>query len=82
MKKTKRKLRFSDLSNPWQRFRSQTGLTQAQLAQLLDMKQTAISMYECGDRLPAPAYARRFLKLAKRRKIRMSMDEIYARQKG
>ena len=75
--KRERKLTFSDLSNPWQRFRSQTGLSQTDLARELGLGQSAISGYEGGD-LPVPEIAARFVKLARRYRVRMSLDEIYA----
>ena len=75
--KPKRNLQFSDLSNPWQRFRSQTGVSQTELALELGLGQSAISGYESGD-IPAPKVAVNFVKLAKRHKVRMSLDEVYA----
>ena len=71
------KLKFTDLSNPWQRFRSQTGMTQTALAELLQTKQTSISQYEAGD-FPSPGVAKRFVALARRYKVRMDLDELYA----
>lgn len=78
MKKPTKKLRFNDLSNPWQRFRSQTGISQAQLAELLKVGQPAVSGYEAGD-FPLPDTAKRFVELARRYKVRMSMEEVYGR---
>lgn len=78
MKKPTKKLRFNDLSNPWQRFRSQTGISQAQLADLLKVGQPAVSGYEAGD-FPAPETAKRFVAIAQKYKVRMSMSEIYER---
>ena len=74
--KRERKLTFSDLSNPWQRFRSQTGLSQTDLARELGLGQSAISGYEAGD-LPVPEVAARFVKLAKKRRVRMDFNEVY-----
>ena len=76
--KRERKLTFSDLSNPFQRFRSQTGLSQTDLAKELGLGQSAISGYEAGD-LPVPEVAARFVKLARRYRVRMDMNEVYAR---
>lgn len=78
MAKLKKKLKFSDLSNAWQRFRSQTGMSQVELATLLKIQQSTISHYEYGGRCPEPRIAKRFVELAKRHKVRMSMDELYA----
>ena len=78
MQRAKKKLRFTDLSNPWQRFRSQTGLSQVALAELMEMGQPAISAYESRGRFPEPIAAKRFVDLAKRYRVRMSMEEIYA----
>mgnify|MGYP001565878366 CR=1 FL=1 len=78
MKKPTKKLSFNDLSNPWQRFRSQTGISQAQRAELLKVGQPAVSGYEAGD-FPHPDTAKRFVEIARKHKIRMSMEEVYAR---
>ena len=70
-------LKFKDLRNPWQRFRSQTGLSQVELAKEMNLVQSAISSYECGS-FPEPAIAKRFVSIARRHKVRMSLEEIYA----
>ena len=70
-------LKFNDLSNPWQRFRSQTGMSQAELAGLLKVGQSAISTYEAGG-MPDTIIAKRLVALARERRVRMSMDEIYS----
>ena len=72
----KHKLKFTDLTNPWQRFRSQTGLSQVAVAELMQMGQPAISSYELG-RPPSPRVAKRFVELAKRYKVRMDLDEVF-----
>lgn len=69
--------RFTDLSNPWQRFRAQTNMTQQQLADILEAGQTAVAQWESGRRTPSPWQAKRFLVLCKARKVRCSWDEIY-----
>ena len=74
-------LKFSDLSNPWQRFRSQTGLSQAKLAVLMGLQQPTISSYESGE-FPGPVVAKRFVALAKKHRVRMSMEELYAALEG
>lgn len=77
MQKHKKKLRFNDLSNPFQRFRSQTGVTQLELAKNLGLRQSTISGYEAGD-VPDPPVAKRFIDLAKKHRIRMDFNELYA----
>ena len=79
MPRAKKKLRFTNLSNPWQRFRSQTGISQVALAELMNMGQPAISAYESRGRFPGPIAAKRFVELAKRYRVRMSLDEVYER---
>lgn len=71
------KISFSDLSNPWQRYRSQTGVSQATLAQELGISQVAISGYERRIRKPLPRIAQAFVALAAARKVRMTWEEIY-----
>ena len=71
------KPKFKDLTNPWQRFRSQTGLSQTELAAAMGLGQSAISSYETGS-FPIPEIAKRFVALAKKHKVRMSLEEIYA----
>ena len=77
MPKVGRRIGFTDLSNPWQRFRSQLGISQTTLARLLNLRQSAISKYEQGG-APKPEIAKRFVALAKKHRVRMSMDEVYA----
>ena len=76
MAKPKKKLRFTNLTNPWQRFRSQTGLSQVELAAALKVGQPAVSACERGN-LPGPRLAKRFVELAKRHKVRMDLDEVF-----
>ena len=76
MARNGRKLKFTNLSNPWQRFRSQTGLSQVELAEALKIKQPAVSAYELGN-LPSTRIAKRFVDLAKKHRVRMSLDEVY-----
>ncbi len=77
MAKSEKKRVFTDLRNPFQRFRSQTGMSQVQLAVALGLGQPAISAYERGS-FPEPSIAKLFVDLAKRHKVRMDLDEIYA----
>ena len=77
MTKPGRKISFSNLSNPFQRFRSQTGISQEKLAELLGLGQAIVSKYESGG-TPSPRVARRFVELAKSKRIRMSIEEIYS----
>ncbi len=71
------KLRLGDLTNPWVRFRSQTGFSQAALAGLMKLGQPAISSYEAGS-FPEVAIAKRFVELSRKHRVRMDLDEIYA----
>ncbi len=75
-------LSFKDMSNPFQRFRSQTDMGQVELAAALGVKQSTVSMYESGIRRPRVSVAEAFVKLAKARRIRMSLDEIFSTTKG
>ena len=73
---------FNDLSNPWQRFRSQTGMGQIELAKLLGISQPGLCAYEKrpdqkGFRSPRVEVAKRFIELAKQRRVRMSFSELY-----
>ena len=72
-----RKIGFTNLTNPFQRFRSQVGMSQQGLAEQLKLAQSAISNYERGHP-PTPEIAKRFVALAKARRVRMSLDEIYS----
>ena len=76
-----RRLYFSNLSNPWQRFRSRTGMSQTDVAVLLGIGQTAISQYESGS-APDPAIAKKFTTLCRQHRIPCSMDELYATMPG
>ena len=77
MAKRPKQLKFSDLSNPWQRFRSQTGFSQVELAAAMNVGQSAISAYESGA-LPSATIAQRFVALARKHRVRMDLDEVYA----
>lgn len=77
MPKREKRLQFTNLSNPWQRFRSRTGLSQADVAALLKLGQPTISQYETGC-TPEPANAKKFLLLCRQHKIPCTMDDIYA----
>lgn len=72
------KISFKNLSNPWQRFRSQTGMSQDRLAAALNVSQAAVSAYETRRRAPLMSVSKRFLALAALWKIRMSLAELYA----
>ena len=78
MAKSEKKRVFTDLTNPFQRFRSQTGMSQVELAAALGLGQPAVSAYERGA-FPGPAIAKLFVDLAKRHKVRMDLDEVYER---
>lgn len=69
---------LTDLTNPFQRFRSMRGLSQLELATLIGVAQPTLSMYESGKRRPQPQVAQRFLE-ACRGKMRCSLEEIYGR---
>lgn len=84
-KKPGAKISFKNLSNPFQRFRSQTGMSQMELARALGRSQVTIAGYEKmpgepGHRAPRMPVAQRFMELAKAKKIRMTFDEIYPRK--
>jgi len=68
--------RCDDLTNPFQRVRSQAGLSQQALADALKVQQPAISGYEAGD-FPSPTVAKRLVLWCRKKKIRMSMDEVF-----
>ena len=72
-----RHLKFSDLSNPWQRFRSMMAMSQRDLAKILELGQSTVSQYESGARFPDPVPAKRFVILCRARRVRCSMDEVY-----
>ena len=72
-----RKIMFKDMSNPWQRFRSQTGMSQAALGRELGVSQVHICSLETSKRVPSPMLAQKFVDLAKSRRVRMSLQEIY-----
>mgnify|MGYP001601916573 FL=1 len=71
--------RFNDLTNPFQRARSMTGLSQYALADALGIQQSVISRYESCAMFPDPATAKKFVLWCRKRKIRMSLEEIYER---
>ena len=79
-KKRGKPISFTDLSNPFQRLRSQLGWSQRQMALALGLGFHTVQCYEWGTRLPRPANAQRFLALAHRHRLRMSMDEIYQKK--
>ena len=78
MAKVEKKRKFTNLTNAFQRFRSQTGMSQVELAAALGLGQSAISGYERGA-FPEPAIAKLFVDLAKRHRVRMDLDEVYER---
>lgn len=80
--KREKRLQFTNLTNPWQRFRSRTGLSQVDLAKALKIGQSAVSQYEYAGRYPEPAIAARFVSLCRRHKVPCSMDEVYGGLKG
>ncbi len=73
------KVKFTDLTNPFQRARSMTGMSQYALADVLKIGQPAVSGYETGTDFPSPITAKRFVNWCRKRKIRMSVDEVYER---
>lgn len=68
--------RFNDLTNPFQRARSMTGVSQYALAAALKVQQPAISSYEAGS-FPEVAIAKRFVLWCRKRRVRMSLDEVF-----
>ena len=77
MPKREKRLQFTNLQNPWQRFRSRTGFSQTDLAALLKVRQSTVSQYESGFS-PEPIYAKRFLLLCRQHKIPCAMEDLYA----
>ena len=73
------KVKFTDLTNPFQRARSMTGMSQYALADVLKIGQPAVSGYETGSDFPHPVIAKRLVLWCRKRKIRMSLDEVYER---
>ena len=71
--------RFNDLTNPFQRARSMTGISQQELANALEVQQSIVSRYETSRQFPHPEIAKRFVLWCRKRKIRMSMEEVYER---
>ena len=62
--------RFNDLTNPFQRARSMTGLSQEALANELDTKQSIISRFENSVLFPQPDTAKKFVAWCKKRKLK------------
>ena len=73
----KRAHKFTDLTNPFQRFRSMKNMSQGELAEALGIAQPTLSLYEGGQRRPGSAVAQRFVALCKEKRVRCSMEEIY-----
>lgn len=71
------KIRFNDLSNPFQRVRSMVGISQRALGDAIGTGQPKISAYEATDEFPTPVVAKRFVLWCRKRKIRMSLEEVY-----
>ena len=69
--------RLTDLTNPFQRYRSMKGVSQTELAAALGIRQPTLSNYESGRRRPAVEVAQRFLELCREKRVRCSMEEIY-----
>ena len=73
------KVKFTDLTNPFQRARSMLGISQYALAEELKVGQPAISGYEAGVDFPSPTTAKKFVEWCRKRKIRMNLDEVYSK---
>jgi len=78
--------KFTNLANPWQRFRSQTGMSQAALARALGVRQSTVCKWEKTPRAkwqrwPSRKYALALIDLAEHKKIRMALYEIYPPEK-
>ena len=71
--------RFNDLTNPFQRARSMTGISQQKLADALEIQQSIVSRYETSRQFPGPEIAKRFVLWCRKRKIRMTLEEVYDR---
>lgn len=58
------------------KFRKDLCITQSEFAQLLKVTVCTISMYENGKRQPSYPTIRKILELAKKKKIKMTFDDI------
>lgn len=66
------------------KLRTSLGLTQLELAQLVSnigpysIEQSTISNYERGERIPKIEIAKQIVSLAKKKKYRLTLDDIYS----
>ena len=75
----RRRVRFTDLTNPFQRFRSRTGYTQWQLGLAIHCQQGRISEYETWAARPSVPAAKRFVALCRQHHVPANLDEVFAR---
>lgn len=62
--------------NSISQIRSRLGVTQTALASALGVTQGNVSNYEHGQNMP-PDIAKRLVKFAAKKKVRVTLDEIY-----
>ncbi|WP_376783786.1 helix-turn-helix transcriptional regulator [Achromobacter ruhlandii] len=63
--------------NPFRVVRKAAGLSQAQLAVMLDVSQSAVSQYERGAIQPCIKLAKRLVALAADSGLSVSLDQVY-----
>ena len=63
--------------NSISRIRARLGVTQSALATVLNVTQGNVSNYEHGQNMP-PDVAKRLVRFAAKRKVRVTLDEIYS----
>lgn len=79
-KPDKRRLkRFTDLTNPWQRFRARIGYSQKELALALGATQGNVSDIENWKIRPSIPLAKRFVALCRQHHVPGNLDEVFSR---
>lgn len=68
--------------NPILTIRSMLGLTQVELAAVLQCSQAAVSFYELGKHAMRPQRARRLIAYAGKRGVPLALGDIYVAQRG
>ena len=64
--------------NPFRHLRKKLGLSQANLAAAIGVKQVTISNYEADTVLPSPSAAASLIKHAASRGVVVTFDELYS----
>ena len=73
------RVRFTDLTNPFQRFRARTGYTQKQLGLAIGTTQGNVSGVETWLKVPSIPIAKRFVALCRQHHVPANLDEVFAR---